>query len=105
MTRLSTKHSSSRFAIYFLFQNKIETDMYVFLYNTIRYFSYKLGYRLYFCDNSLHDNVYYDEYSHCFFALRAFEQLFFNEYMEKAVRAYHIVHHFQNHTANLRPCR
>ena len=32
----------NRFSFYFLFQNKIETDVYIFLYNTIRYFSYTM---------------------------------------------------------------
>ena len=38
----------NRFSFYFLFQNKIETDVYIFLYNTIRYFSYKIGSTLLF---------------------------------------------------------
>ena len=38
----------NRFSFYFLFQNKIETDVYIFLYNTIRYFSYRIGSTLLF---------------------------------------------------------
>ena len=38
----------NRFSFYFLFQNKIETDLYIFLYNTIRYFSYRIGSTLLF---------------------------------------------------------
>ena len=38
----------NRFSFYFLFQNKIETDVYIFLYNTIRYFSYRNGTTLLF---------------------------------------------------------
>ena len=60
----------NRFSFFFLFQNKIETDVYIFLYNTIRYFSYEIGSTLLFCNNSLHNNVYYDEYSR-FFSVRA----------------------------------
>ena len=51
----------NRFSFYFLFQNKIETDVYIFLYNTIRYFSYKIGSTLFSCDKAPHDDVYYDE--------------------------------------------
>ena len=62
----------NRFPFCFLFQNKIETDIYVFLYNnTIRYFIYKIGSTLLICNNSIHDDIYYDEYNICFFAVRA----------------------------------
>ena len=62
----------SKEPFYFLFQNKIEIDIYVFLYNTIRYFSYKIWSMLLSCDKAPHDDVYYDEYGgSCFFAARA----------------------------------
>ena len=54
--------SSNRFSFNFLFQNKIEIDIYVFLFNTIRYFNYKIGSTLLSCDNVPYDGVYYDEY-------------------------------------------
>ena len=47
---------------FFLFQNKIEIDIYVFHFNIIRYFSYKIGSTLIFCDIVPHDDIYYDEY-------------------------------------------
>ena len=53
---------SNRFYFYFLFQNKIEIDIYVFHFNIIRYFSYKIGSTLIFCDIVSHDDIYYDEY-------------------------------------------
>ena len=59
---ITSLNSSNRFSFYFLFQNKIEIDIYVFLYNTIRYFSYKIGSTLFSCDKAPHDDVYYDEY-------------------------------------------
>ena len=55
------------FSFYFLFQNKIETDIYIFLYNIIRYFSYESGSTLLFCDNNLYDDDYYNECSRWFF--------------------------------------
>ena len=53
---------SNRFSIYFLFQNKIEIDIYIFLFNIIRYFNYKIGSTLLSCDNSPTYDTYYDEY-------------------------------------------
>ena len=59
---ITSLNSSNRFSFYFLFQNKIEIDIYVFLYNTIRYFIYKIGSTLFSCNNAPHDDVYCDEY-------------------------------------------
>ena len=59
---ITSLNSSNRFSFYFLFQNKIEIDIYVFLYNTIRYFSYKIWSMLLSCDKAPHDDVYYDKY-------------------------------------------
>ena len=52
--------------ILLLFRNKIETDIYVIIFNTIRYFIYIFGSTNLFCDNAPHDIVYYDEYCSCF---------------------------------------
>ena len=51
--------------ILLLFRNKIETDIYVIIFNTIRYFIYIFGSTNLFCDNAPHVIVYYDEYSSC----------------------------------------
>ena len=52
--------------ILLLFRNKIETDIYVIIFNTIRYFIYIFGSTNLFCDNAPHVIVYYDEYCSCF---------------------------------------
>ena len=52
--------------ILLLFRNKIETDIYAILFNTIRYFIYIFGSTNLFCDNAPHDILYYDEYCSCF---------------------------------------
>ena len=49
-----------------LFRNKIETDIYVIIFNTIRYSIYIFGSTNLFCDNAPHDIVYYNEYYSCF---------------------------------------
>ena len=49
-----------------LFRNKIETDIYVIIFDTIRYFIYIFGSTNLLCDNDPHDIVYYDEYCSCF---------------------------------------
>ena len=59
---ITSWNSSKRFSIYFLFQNKIEIDIYIFLFNIIRYFNYKIGSTLLSCDNSPTYDTYYDEY-------------------------------------------
>ena len=85
-----------RFSFFFLFQNQIENDVYVFLNDIIRFFGYKIESTLLFCDKCLYDYIYYDEYIHCFLQWEFLEQLFFSECIEESVRAYNIVHHFQN---------
>ena len=59
---ITSLNSSNRFSFCVLFRGGIKIDIYVFLYNTIKYFSYKIGSALLSCDNALHDDVYYDEY-------------------------------------------
>ena len=63
--------------ILLLFRNKIETDIYVIIFNTIRYFIYIFGSTNLFCDNAPHDIVYYDGYCICFLRRELFEQFFF----------------------------
>ena len=60
-----------------LFRNKIETDIYVIIFDTIRYFIYIFGSTNLFCDNAPHDIVYYDEYYSCFLRREFLEQFFF----------------------------
>ena len=45
---ITSWNSSNRFFFYLFIQNKIETDIYVFLFNNIRYFSYNAGYTPFF---------------------------------------------------------
>ena len=40
---------------------------------------------LLFCENSLHDNVYYDEYCSCFLWRELLEQLFFREWNHRSI--------------------
>ena len=47
--------------ILLLFRNKIETDIYVIIFDTIRYFIYIFGSTNLFCYNAPYDIVYYDE--------------------------------------------
>ena len=79
--------------ILLLFRNKIETDIYVIIFNTIRYFIYIFGSTNLFCDNAPHDIVYYDEYCSCFLLERAPRTVFFYKCMEESVGTYHLVHH------------
>ena len=59
---INSLNSSNRVSFYFLFQNKIEIGIYVFLFNTIRYFIYKNGSMRLSFDKAPHDEAYYDEY-------------------------------------------
>ena len=82
---ITSWNSSSRFSFYFLFQNKFETCIYVFLFNTIRYFSYKIGSTLLFFDNSLHVDIYFDEYRSYFLLWELLEQLFFRDWSRRSI--------------------
>jgi len=78
--------------ILLLFRNKIVTDIYVIIFNTIRYFIYIFGSTNLFCDSAPHDIVYYDEYYSCFLWRVLLEQ-FFYKCMEESIGTYHLVHH------------
>ena len=84
--------------ILLLFRNKIETDIYIIIFNTIRYFIYIFGSKNLFYDNAPHDIVYYDEYCSCFLRRELLEH-FFHKYMEESVRTYHLVQHQQGRRA------
>ena len=61
--------------ILLLFRNKIETDIYVIIFDTIRYFIYIFGSTNLFCDNAPHDILYYDEYCSCFLQRELLEHI------------------------------
>ena len=82
---ITSWNSSSRFSFYFLFQKKFETCIYVFLFNTIKYFIYKSGSTLHFWDNSLHVDIYYDEWRSCFLLWELLEQLFFRDWSRRSI--------------------
>ena len=85
--------------ILLLFRNKIETDIYIIIFNTIRYFIYIFGSTNLFCDNAPHEIVYYDEYCSYFLLERALRTVFFHKCMEESVGTYHLVHHQQGRPA------
>ena len=62
--------------IFLLFRNKIETDIYVIIFNTIRYFIYIFDSTNLLCDNAPHDIVYYDKYCSSFLRRELLEQFF-----------------------------
>ena len=65
--------------ILLLFRNKIETDIYVIIFNTIRYFIYIFGSTNLFCDNA--PMILFTMMN----TIAVFE--------ERAPRTYHLVHH------------